>query len=40
MYFPNVDYTVLKIGTRFKVVEGTKTVGSGTVTVGWSANEV
>ncbi|MDR2212557.1 MAG: hypothetical protein LBE21_02875 [Pseudomonadales bacterium] len=35
MYWPDVDYTPLQEGARFKVKEGSKTVGLGRVIRGW-----
>ena len=34
LYHPKVDYSNLSLGTEFKIIEGPKIVGTGTVTKG------
>jgi hypothetical protein len=38
MYWPNVDYSCLKAGTKFQVVEGGLSVGQGKIVIGWDEN--
>lgn len=38
IYWPGVDYSPLKAGVQFQVLEGAKIVGHGTVVVGWDAS--
>lgn len=40
VYWPNVDYTPLKVGVQFKVKEGARTVGVGTVVGGEAPHAV
>jgi hypothetical protein len=37
MYWPNVDYSSLRAGVQFQVMEGAQAVGRGTVVMDWDA---
>lgn len=40
VYWPDVDYASLDVGVQFKVKEGARTVGEGTVIRGWKTGAV
>lgn len=40
VYWPSVDYSPLKVGVRFNVKEGERTVGHGAVLSDWTSSAV